>query len=62
MKMSFSDHGINKKLVDNVEIYQNMQFQSLTSCNVSEKTNDGKYENFLLRTDGRTDTQTVLDS
>ena len=92
MKMSFPDHGVNRKVVENVENYLNMQFQSklmthsrengqkpifrkiaykkksrvflenrasslfyiyigLTSCNVSEKSNDGKYENFLLLTD-----------
>ena len=96
VNMSFPDHSVNRKLVDNVENYLNMQFQQkvmprsqengqkpifwkiaykknlrvflenrasslfyiyngLTSCNVSEKTNDGKYENFLLRTDGQTD-------
>jgi len=27
VKMSFPDHGVNKKLVDNVENYRNMQFQ-----------------------------------
>ena len=27
MKMSFSDHGINRKVVDNVKNYLNMQFQ-----------------------------------
>ena len=27
VKMSFPDHGVNRKLVDNVENYRNMQFQ-----------------------------------
>ena len=27
VKMSFPDHGVNRKLVDNVENYLNMQFQ-----------------------------------
>jgi hypothetical protein len=25
--MSFPDHGVNRKVVDNVENYRNMQFQ-----------------------------------
>ena len=96
VKISFPDHVVNRKVVDNVENYLNMQFQprvmthsrvngqkpifwkiaykknlrvflenrasslfyiysGLTSCNVSEKTNGGKYENFLSQTDGLTD-------
>ena len=88
--MSFSDHGINEKLVDHVKIYQNMKFQPkvmthsrengqkpifwkiaykkklrffgenrasslfyiynrLTCCKKSEKSNDGKYDNFCYR-------------
>ena len=27
VKMSFPDHGVNRKVVDNVENYQNMKFQ-----------------------------------
>ena len=27
MKTIFADHGVNKKVVDNVENYLNMQFQ-----------------------------------
>ena len=27
VKMSFSDHGVNRKVVDNVENYLNVQFQ-----------------------------------
>ena len=27
VKMSFPDHGVNRKVVDNVENYLNMQFQ-----------------------------------
>ena len=101
--MSFPDHGVNRKVVDNVENYLNMKFQptlmtrsrengqkpifwkiaykkklrvflenqasslfyiynGLTSCNVSEQTNDGKYENFLSLTDWLTDRLTVLGS
>ena len=30
-------------------------YNGLTSCNVSQKTNDGKYENFLSQTDRQTD-------
>ena len=96
MKMSFPDHGVNIKVVENVENYLNMQFQSklmthsrengqkpifwkiaykkkirffgenrasslfyiykrLTCCKKSEKSNDGKYENFPLLTDRLTD-------
>ena len=33
-------------------------YNVLTSCEISEKSNDGKYENFLLLTDRRTDRQT----
>ena len=37
-------------------------YNGLTSCNVSEKTNDWNYENFLSLTDRQTDRLTVLDS
>ena len=96
VKMIFPDHSVNRKVVDNVENYLNMKFQSklmqrsrengqkpifwkiaykknlrvflenrasslfyiydgLTSCEFSEKSNDGKYENFCH---GLTDRQT----
>ena len=94
--MSCPDHGVNRKVIDNVENYLNVQFQPkvmthsqensqkpifwkiaykkklrvflenrasslfyiynvLTSCEISEKSNDGKYENFLSLTDRQTD-------
>ena len=68
VKMKFLELGVNRKVVGNfkgpkcwskklsfprksgfVTFYI---YNGLTSCNVSEKTNDGKYENFLLLTDG----------
>ena len=102
-KMSFPDHDLNRKVVDDVENYLDIQFQQklmthswengqklifwkiaykknlivflenralslfniyngLTSCEISEKSDDGKYENFLLQTDWLTDWQTVLVS
>ena len=37
VKMIFPDHGINRKVVDNVENYSNMQFQPKNNAAFSRK-------------------------
>ena len=44
--MSFPDHGVNRKVVDNVEIYQNMQFQPKVMTRSQE---NGQKPHFLKK-------------
>ena len=46
VKMSFPDHGVNRKVLDNVENYQNMKFQPTLMTRSRE---NGQKPHFLIK-------------